>query len=69
MAIPISADSASGVSKHRWFPEGFNQAFGHPEHAAQLRDVLAEHQHPLVGGHLVVQRPVDGLYHRHVRRR
>ena len=49
--------------------EGFGQSLGHPEHAAELGDVLAEHQHPLVGGHRVVQCPVDRLRHGQRRRR
>ena len=66
-AIPMMADSASGVSKHRSFAEGFGQALGDPEHAAELRHVLAEHQHPVVGRHGVVQRPVDRRHHGQVR--
>ena len=46
------------------FAEGFGETFGHPEHTAELGDVLTEYQHPLVGGHCVVQRPVDRLHHR-----
>ena len=48
--------------------EGFGQTLGHPEHATELGDVLAEHQHPVVGRHRVVQRAVDRLRHRQRRR-
>ena len=44
--------------------ECFGQAFGNPEYATELCDVFAEDQHPLVGGHRIVQRPVDRLHHR-----
>ncbi len=44
--------------------EGFGQPLGHPEDSAELGDVLAEDQDPVVGGHRVVQRPVDRLRHR-----
>ena len=63
IAIPTIADSASGVSKHRCVAECFDQSLGDAEHAAERRDVLAEHQHPIVGGHRVVQRAVDRLHH------
>ena len=69
IAMPMIADSASGVSKHRSVAEGFGEALGDPEHAAELRDVLAEHQHPVVGGHRVVQRAVDRLHHGQIRGR
>ena len=62
--MPMIADSASGVSKHRSVAEGFGQPLGDPEDAAERRDVLAEDQDPVVGGHRVVQRPVDRLHHR-----
>ena len=47
--------------------EGFGQALGDAEDTAERGHVLPEDQHALVGGHRVVQRPVDRLRHRQSR--
>ena len=59
------ADSASGVSKTRVLAEAGGQPVGDAEDPAQRADVLAEHDHPVVGGQAVGQRPVERARHRH----
>ena len=59
--------SASGVSITRSSPNSSYRPCGHAEHAADLADVLAEHDDALVAPHLEAQRVVDGLDHVHLR--
>ncbi len=54
-AKPTMPASASGVSKQRFSPYAGKQPVGDPEDAAELPDVLAEDDHPLVVGHRVPQ--------------
>ena len=76
MARPTMLASASGELKTALAAERALQAVRHLEHAAFARHlveqlvaadvghVLAEHHHPRVVRHLVVQRPVDERHHR-----
>jgi hypothetical protein len=43
------------------------QALGATEHAAEIADVLAEHDHPVIAGHHHVHRVADRFDHGHLR--
>ncbi len=55
IAVPMMPASASGVSMHALGAELLVQAGGGAEHAAELADVLAEHDHARVAPHLEAQ--------------
>ena len=69
IAVPTMPPSASGVSITRSSPNSSQQPRGGAEDAADLADVLAQHDHAGVAPHLEPQRVVDRLDHVHLRHR
>ena len=59
--MPMIADSASGVSITRAGAELVEEAVGDLERAAEHADVLAHHEHALVGAHLLAHAVGDRL--------
>ena len=66
MATPTMPHSLIGASKQRDLPYLRLQALGAAEHAAEIADILAEHDDPSSSAILHVHRVADRLDHRHV---
>ena len=69
IAAPTMPDSLIGVSKQRLLPNFACRPFGATEHAAEVADVLAEHDDRVVAFHCHVMRVADRLDHRLARHR
>ena len=66
-ATPTIPSSLIGASKQRCVAEPLLQSLRAAEHAAEVADVLAEHDDPLVALHRDRVRVADRLDHRHRR--
>ena len=67
MAAPTMPSSLIGVSKQRLLPNFCCSPCGAAEHAAEIADVLAEHDDVVVALHHDVHRVADRLDHRPAR--